>query len=251
MAHSPFTLLNQAGAAAIVIICDHASNLVPPHLGDLGLGRHELQQHIAWDIGAAGIARILAQDLDSPAILCGTSRLVIDCNRHPHDPKAMPEVSDGIVIPGNRNLDGAARQARVAAYFNPYHDAIEAVIAARLRAGQRPLVLSVHSMTAQMSSGTFRPWQIALSSNERREATDRMLAILRRHAGITVGDNQPYNMDPAEDYSTPVHALARDLPYLQVEFRQDEVADAAGIRRWATLFGAAMREFQGHAGPTG
>ncbi|TDQ83840.1 putative N-formylglutamate amidohydrolase [Dongia mobilis] len=247
MAHSPFTLLNQAGAAAIVIICDHASNLVPPHLNDLGLGRHELQQHIAWDIGAAGIARILADDLDSPAVLCGTSRLVIDCNRHPHDPKAMPAVSDGIIVPGNQILDAAARQARVDAYFTPYHDAIEAVIGARLQAGQRPLILSVHSMTAQMAGGTFRPWQIALSSNEARDATDRMLAILRRNAGITVGDNQPYNMDPAEDYSTPVHALARNLPYLQVEFRQDEVADDAGIKRWAALFGAAMREFQGSA----
>lgn len=230
----------------VVIICDHASNVVPPDLASLGLAEDQLQLHIAWDIGAAGIARQLSRDLDCPAILCGTSRLVVDCNRHPHDPKAMPEVSDNIVIPGNRALDDASRKRRIAAYFTPYHDRIEAVIGERLRAGQRPLILSVHSMTPRMN-GAFRPWQIALSSDESRAASDRLLAILRRHREVTVGDNQPYNMDPSEDYSTPVHALSRGLPYIQVEFRQDEVADEAGVTRWASLFGAAMRELTANA----
>lgn len=243
MDHTPFTILNRAGNADIVITCDHASNVVPPVYNDLGLGPEALLQHIAWDIGAAGVAQILARELDCPAILCGTSRLVVDCNRHPTDPKAMPDVSDHIVIPGNQGLSEAAKQARIALYFRPYHDAVADVIEERIKAGQRPLILSVHSMTPAMN-GVFRPWQISLSSNAERAMSDRVLAILRRRSDITVGDNQPYDMDPAEDYSTPVHALARQLPYLQVEFRQDEVADDEGVARWADIFGAAMTELQ-------
>lgn len=243
MAHQPFTILNRAGNTDIVIICDHASNVVPAAYDNLGLSSADLDRHIAWDIGAAGIARNLSQQFDCPAILCGTSRLVIDCNRHPHDPAAMPAVSDGTTIAGNRNLTDEERRTRVDLYFTPYHDAVEDVIEERLANGQRPLVLSVHSMTPAMN-GAFRPWEISLSSNEERSTADQLLPILRQRPEITVGDNQPYNMDPAEDYSTPVHALARRLPYLQVEFRQDCVADENGVRRWSDIFGAALAELQ-------
>jgi predicted N-formylglutamate amidohydrolase len=172
-------------------------------------------------------------------VFCGTSRLVIDCNRHPEDRHAIPEVSDGTPIPANANLSAAARQARVRGYFAPYHAAVAATIDAALAAGNRPIVLSIHSMTPEMG-GRFRPWQIAVSSGADRRLADPMLAALRGTPGITVGDNEPYDMDPAEDYSVPVHALKRDLPHLQIEFRQDEVGSAAGIARWAAIFNQAM-----------
>jgi predicted N-formylglutamate amidohydrolase len=243
MDHTPFTILNRAGSSDIVITCDHASNVVPSHFAGLGLDAAALNQHIAWDIGAAGVARILAQEMDCPAILCGTSRLVVDCNRHPHDPKAMPEVSDHIVIPGNQSLSATAKQERIERYFRPYHDAVASVIEERVSAGQQPLILSVHSMTPAMN-GVFRPWQISFSSNAERAMSDRILAILRQRSDITVGDNQPYDMDPAEDYSTPLHALARKLPYLQVEFRQDVVGDDEGVARWAAIFSAALKQLR-------
>lgn len=243
MTHLPFTVLNPQGAANIVITCDHASNTVPAQYGNLGLGPEELARHIAWDIGAAGIAQRLSRQFDCPAILCGTSRLVIDCNRHPHDPSSMPEMSDGTIVAGNRNLTETARRERIDRFFTPYHDAVGAVVKARLAAGQRPLILSVHSMTPVMN-GAFRPWEISLSSNEDRSTTDQMLPLLRQRSDITVGDNQPYNLDPAEDYSTPAHALAHRLPYLQVEFRQDRVADDAGMRHWSDIFAVALTQLQ-------
>lgn len=236
---SAYELLNGDHDGPFVIICDHASNHIPAAFHDLGLGEADLRRHIAVDIGAAVIARILAQRFNSPAILCGTSRLVIDCNRHPDDPMAIPERSDGTLIPGNRSLGPQDRQARIDTFFHPYHDRIEAIIERHLARGQRPKLLSIHSMTPQMN-GKFRPWQIALSSHRDRRLTEPMLKALRCVPDIVVGDNEPYDLDPAEDYSTPVHALSRGLLHLQVEFRQDEVSSDDGAARWAGIFGDAL-----------
>src|SRR5581483_8760577 len=114
VAHAPFRTMRGNNNAGLVIICDHASNAVPPELGDLGLPPQELRRHIAWDIGAAAVAEILAQRFRAPAVICGTSRLVIDCNRNPDDPASIPEISDGTVIPGNRNLTVWQRTQRIA-----------------------------------------------------------------------------------------------------------------------------------------
>lgn len=233
--HRPFRLENPSGSNRFVVICDHASNVIPPEFGSLGLVGADLTRHIAWDIGAAGVAEIVARRLDAPAVFCGTSRLVIDCNRYPDDPSAIPEVSDGTRIPGNEGLSAAQRQARRDRFCAPYHAAVTRTIDAALAAGERPIILSIHSMTPEMG-GRFRPWQITVSSGADRRLADPMLAALRRVAGITVGDNEPYNMDPAEDYSVPVHAIERGLLHLQMEFRQDEVTTQEGIERWAALF---------------
>ncbi len=237
--HQPYRLENPSGSHRFVVICDHASNVIPPELDSLGLAGADLTRHIAWDIGAAGVAEIVARRFDAPAVLCGTSRLVIDCNRYPDDPSAIPEVSDGTRIPGNEGLTAAQRQARRDRFCAPYHAAVTRTIDAALAAGGRPIILSIHSMTPEMG-GRFRPWQITVSSGADRRLADPMLAALRRVAGITVGDNEPYNMDPAEDYSVPVHAIERGLLHLQMEFRQDEVATQEGIERWAAIFNDAL-----------
>jgi len=241
-AHRPFRTI-RGNDTRLVIICDHASNRVPPELRDLGLPAAELQRHIAWDIGAAAIAEILAQRFDAPAVICGTSRLVIDCNRNPEDPGSIPEVSDGTVIPGNRHLTVWDRTQRIARWFVPYHDAIEAMIAAAT-SGDELVLLSVHSMTDAMR-GVSRPWPVAISWYEDERLSRPMIAALQRRIADPVGDNQPYALDPKEDRSTPVHAMSRGLRHIQVEFRQDLVGNAAGQAHWAEVFGDALAEVLG------
>lgn len=243
-----FRILSPQGKGRFLLFCDHASNRIPAELENLGLPPSELQRHIAWDIGAAGVAAELSAIFDAPAILCGTSRLVIDCNRQLHAPDLIPEVSDGTAIPGNQNLSEAARRLRIEQWFEPYHAAIEAVIADRAAQGLSSFALSIHSMTARLGR-SVRPWQIALSSHHDRRLVEPMLAALRRPGDIAVGDNQPYDLDPAVDYSTPFHAMRRNLPYLQVEFRQDEVAAAAGQVRWAQRFAEALVRLESSAAP--
>jgi len=232
--------LRPSGSSPFVLFCDHASNFVPAELHDLGLPPSELARHIAWDIGAAGVTEVLSEIFDAPAVLCGTSRLVIDCNRHLDAPTLIPEVSDGTVIPGNLHLDDAARANRIERWFRPYHDAVEAIFLARETRGVPSIAISIHSMTPSLG-GVPRPWQISLSSHLDRTLADPLLASLRRPGDIVVGDNQPYNLDPKMDYSTPFHALRRGLPHLQVEFRQDEIADRASQQRWAVRFSEALR----------
>jgi len=221
--------------SGIVLVCDHASNLAPAELGNLGLPLAELERHIGWDIGAAGVTRELSEILGVQAVYSSVSRLVIDCNRQLDSVGLIPVVSDGTVVPGNQNLSEADRDARITRWFTPYHDAVEAELARH----EDPIFVSIHTMTPVLA-GEPRPWQIALSSFTDRRLTDPVLAALRIPGDVTVGDNQPYDLDPAVDYSTPFHALRRGLLYLQVEFRQDEVASVAGQRLWAGRFAKAL-----------
>jgi len=218
-------ILRPQGSGRFVFFCDHASNYVPRELNDLGLPAFELARHIAWDLGAAGVTEALSEIFDAPAILCGTSRLVIDCNRQLNVADLIPEISDGTVIPGNLHLSEDAKASRIERWFQPYHDAIKSILGDREERGIESIAVSIHSMTASLA-GEARPWQIALSSH-----LDRRL---------TVGDNQPYDLDPAVDYSIPFHALRRGLPHLQVEFRQDKILEASAQREWALRFAHAL-----------
>ena len=241
MTELPFRLVNETGGSGLLIICDHASNRVPDEHGDLGLPSAALQRHIAWDIGAAGVTEMLARRFDATAVLSEVSRLLVDCNRRFEDPSLAPAVSDGIEVPANRNLSADERERRWRTYHQPYHAAIAETLEAKLARGLDPVLLSIHSMTPSMN-GIARPWQIAVCWAEDRRLSAPMLDALRARAGVAVGDNQPYSLDPREDYSTPVHALRRGLRHLQIEFRQDEIADRAGQQRWADLFGACLEQ---------
>jgi|KBSMisStandDraft_5_1062788.scaffolds.fasta_scaffold65409_2 predicted N-formylglutamate amidohydrolase len=233
------------GSGAVVLVCDHASNYVPPELHGLGLTAADLTRHIAWDIGAAGVTAALSSLLDAPAVFAGASRLVVDCNRQLTEASLIPEISDGTPIPGNLRLTRSARAARVDAWFRPYHDAVESVLDERQSRGVESVLISIHSMTPSLG-GTPRSWTIALSSHRDRRLADPVLALLRQQEGLdpegrtVVGDNEPYDLDPNVDYTTPFHAIRRGWLHLQVEFRQDQVATAAAQREWAVRFGRAL-----------
>lgn len=242
MTHTPsaYRLLRPDAGSQVVLVCDHASNVVPGELGGLGVSANDLLRHIAWDIGAAGLTEALSDILDAPAILSGVSRLVIDCNRQLDAIGLIPSVSDGTPVPGNAHVTASERAARIASWFRPYHDAIEEVLNRREEMAVDTLLISVHSMTASLA-GTPRPWKVALSSHLDRRLTDPMLVALRQQEGDeVVGDNQPYDLDPTVDYTVPFHAIRRGWPHLQVEFRQDEVGNPAAQRDWALRFARAL-----------
>lgn len=240
----PPIVLNGNYNRGVVVICDHASNKIPPELNGLGLSAADLERHIAWDIGAADVALFLAARFKLPAVLSGVSRLVIDCNRDPGDPASIPTVVDRTPIPGNANLTVWQKTERMSRGFVPYHNTVEEMMTAALAAVKDPVVLSVHSMAPELN-GELRPWPIALSSHEDKRLSNPMLAALRSRIEMPVGDNQPYALDPAEDYSLPHHAMRRGLRHLQVEFRQDLIADQPGAIKWAKVFGDALKEVLG------
>jgi predicted N-formylglutamate amidohydrolase len=220
----PFSVLNPGAGSPLVLVGDHAGRDIPRRLAGLGLPPGALDGHIAWDIGAAGLGADLAARLGATFIRQRYSRLVIDCNRDPARPDAMPAISDRVPIPGNAALDAAARAARVSEIFEPYH----ARIAAELDARTGPIVVvSVHSFTPVLA-GDARPWRFGVLHLGASPFSAAMLARLRAAFGADlVGDNQPYSMD-GTDFTVPHHAVARGFDYLELEVRQDLIGDARG-----------------------
>ena len=235
----PFRWHNRGGPAQMLVLCDHASNAVPASYDNLGLTEEQLGRHVAWDIGAATVAQHLADRFDAPAILAGYSRLVIDCNRHPDDPASIATVSDGVSIAGNQGLNPGEVSLRRERFFQPYHDEIRAILDDFVAAARPPVLLSVHSFTP-IFDGARRPWHIGICWLADDRMAPSVMTHLRADGSIEVGDNQPYALDPAEDYTLIEHGLRRGLAHLLVEFSQELVADAAGARHWADLLARAV-----------
>ena len=231
----PFQPLNGGGRAPCLIVCDHASAIVPQALGTLGIPRCHRFEHIAWDIGAAAIARRLAALFDAPALLAGYSRLVVDCNRHLDDPSAFTQISDGIAVPGNAAMSDDQRARRIARIYRPYHRAIDDALDRFQQAGTVPVLISCHTMTDSLRGHPRRPQDIAICWALDDRIAAPLLARLEARQDLTVGDNTPYGLDPGKDYTTPEHAMRRGLPHLQFEVRQDLVASDAAADAWARL----------------
>jgi predicted N-formylglutamate amidohydrolase len=240
---SPVLEENLDGASDFVIVVDHAGKRLPRRVGDLGLPAAELGRHIAWDLGALGLARLLAARLDAPLVAQAYSRLVIDCNRDPGVATSIPVIGEWIEIPGNIGLSATARAARRAAIFEPYHRRIRALLDARLAAGRRTILIAQHSMT-DVFKGVRRAMHAAVLYNRDRRFAGLVLAALRRVPDLVIGDNEPYFVSDETDYTIPRHAEARGLPHVEIEVRQDLLGDATGQVRWAALLAAALEESQ-------
>jgi predicted N-formylglutamate amidohydrolase len=244
-----FEIVNPAGSAKLLLICDHASRAIPRALGGLGLEEALLMRHIGWDIGAAGVTRRLAALLDCPAVLCGYSRLVIDCNRGLGDPTSIPEVSDGIPVPGNVGLAPAARVARVDRIFRPYHAAIAAQLAGFAERGIAPVLFSVHSFTPIMN-GFARPWHVGiLWDKDPRVPVPLIAELAAADSRRIVGDNEPYSeREEPTGYSVRTHAVPAGLPHAGVEIRQDLIDTDSGIVEWADALAAALTPILARSG---
>ncbi|MEM6664778.1 MAG: N-formylglutamate amidohydrolase [Pseudomonadota bacterium] len=215
-----------------LIVCDHASNAVPPELGDLGLPEAAFARHIAYDIGVRAVTLGLAERLGVPAVLSCFSRLVIDPNRGEDDPTLLMRLSDGAVIPGNAHADATERERRLEAYYRPYHAAVTAAIETSLQAGQRPALISIHSFTPYWKE-TPRPWHAGvLWSHDPRLAVP-LLKALSACSGLIVGDNEPYSGELEGDCMYR-HGTLRDLPHALVEIRQDLIDRPDGVAEWIT-----------------
>ena len=223
-----------------LIAVDHASARIPRRLGDLGLPAAELKRHIAWDIGALGVARRLGEALDAPVIAQNYSRLVIDCNRHPDVPSSIPTVGETLDIPGNIGLSAADIEARRREVFWPYQQRLQAILDERRAAGRRTILVAQHSMT-NVFKGVARPMHAAILYNRDRRFAGLVLDALRQDPALVVADNEPYFVSDATDYTVPVHGEARGLAHVEIEVRQDLVTSDEGQAEWAARIATAIR----------
>lgn len=217
--------------AGLLIVCDHAENTLPERYGSLGLPAPELERHIAYDIGAAAVTRMLARGLGVPAVLSRFSRLLIDPNRGADDPTLIMRLSDGAVIPGNRTLTAAERERRIALYWRPYHEAISRTLDVCLAAGVAPAIVSIHSFTPVWKA-VPRPWHAGILWDKDPRLPEALLAAFRHEPDLVVGDNQPYTGKLMGDCMWQ-HGTRRGLAHAIVEIRQDLIAGRPGQEAWA------------------
>ena len=226
------TVINEHGRAPLVLLCEHAANHIPARYANLGLPPEALARHIAYDIGAAEVARRLAAQLDAVLVLTGYSRLLIDCNRPLDAPSSIPVVSEATAIPGNRDLPPAERAGRDRLFFAPFRDRVGALLDARRAAGRPTALIGMHSFTP-VFLGVARPWDAGVLYRRAHRLAATLREGLCEDPALIVGVNEPYRVTAEGDYTVPWLGEARGIPTALIEVRQDLIADAAGAVAWA------------------
>lgn len=237
----PVLVSRREGRSNFVVVCDHASNFVPAAYASLGLSAAELGRHIAWDPGAVEVARILSALLDAPLVESRMSRLVVDCNRAPDAPDLIAGSSETTAIPGNAAVSAEERRRRVALAHAPYHAALDELVDQRLAAGQRVMLVSIHSYTP-VYCGVARPWHVGVVHDEDERLSAPLLAALHAVPGLVVGDNQPYSPADRVYYTLERHGRARGLPCVMIEIRNDLISGTAGQHLWGERLAAILAD---------
>ena len=226
-----FEVVNPGGGGPALVCCDHAGARIPAQMNHLGLRREHLNLHIASDLGARQVSLHLSRLLDAPLLLANYSRLVIDLNRHLDDPTLIPEVSDGVIIPGNAELSAGHRRQRIYEMFMPYHRRYRELVDDKQAKFANPRIIAVHSFAPEIQ-GVKRPWDIGLLWEEHRDLAQSIIANLSENEGLCIGRNQPYHARDPLGYAMVVHAQARDVEMALIEVRQDRIQSRAG-QAWA------------------
>ncbi len=223
----PVALENESARGRVILVCEHASRLLPKSLGTLGLSDEALASHIAWDPGALAVARRMAKSLDSTLIFQRFSRLVYDCNRPPESPAAMPEKSEVFDVPGNAGLDQTARDARTEALYLPFREKLASNVKSRAAEGRAPVIVTMHSFTP-VYFGKPREVEIGILHDTDTRIADGMLAAAETAGLYNVRRNEPYGPEDGVTHTLREHGLANGLPNVMIEVRNDLIRDEVG-----------------------
>ncbi|MCB2129541.1 MAG: N-formylglutamate amidohydrolase [Rhodobacteraceae bacterium] len=234
---APVEWVNRDSDAPVLLVCEHAGQAIPEMLGDLGLPPGAIDDHIGWDIGAMGVARLIAGQLGAPLIAQRYSRLVIDCNRPPQSAGAIPAVSDTQAIPANVALSPEQRAARVRNIFDPFATAVES----GFQSHPRRLALSIHSFTPALRLGPPRPWHAGFLARQELDTSQRLLDHVAGAADLTLALNQPYQIDDETDWFVPTQCETRNIRHCLVEIRNDQIRTPEGQSLWAGYLAGAIR----------
>lgn len=242
---SPVNVFNPGGESSIFLVCEHAGRRIPRKLGDMGLSERDRSRHIAFDIGADAVSRHIAERLDAPLITQTYSRLVCDCNRETHVPSFIPEISERTRIPANEALSSADRDARIEEIYRPLHDRIKDELDKRAAQGRPTVFISLHSFTPVFMDQP-RPMHIGLLYDRDPRLAHLVGSVLRASGDHLVTDNAPYALDRNRDYTVPEHGERRGIPSLEIEIRQDLIAEPDGQIAFAAILAEALSSSAAH-----
>ncbi len=235
----PFRIEREnTSTSQFVIVCDHAGQNFPKKLNNLGLPEAETKKHITYDIGTEEVGSYIGEKLDAITFIAHYSRLVADVNRGPTHSDFMMPVSDGIQVPGNKNISDQERQARIDEVYNPYQNTIRSKIDERINDGKDSFMLSIHSFTPEMNNYK-RPWEIGiLWMDDDYRSQEIILSLQKNNPDMCIGDNQPYSLKEDKNFNNTVElqATSRGIPSMIVEIRQDMIDTPAKAQRISDVF---------------
>jgi predicted N-formylglutamate amidohydrolase len=240
LGEKPYRTIDGDVKLGLIIVCDHAQNRIPERYGSLGLKHEDLHRHIAFDLGAEGVAAMLAEMLGAPAVLSRFSRLLIDPNRGLDDPTLIMQIADGLLVPGNAHLSGSDIEMRLDQFYRPYHGAIDRAVEAGIAAGKPPAILSIHSFT-QAWKGVPRPWSAAVLWDKDPRLPLPLLESLDSIPDALIGDNVPYSGQLKGD-TLYRHATLRGLAHALIEIRQDLILADDGQADWAAHLARVVKD---------
>jgi predicted N-formylglutamate amidohydrolase len=243
---SVVTTLRPNGKSAVLLVCEHASRLIPEGLGKLGLDDAAAQSHIAWDPGALALATRLSAALDATLIAHKISRLVYDCNRPPESAQAVRAESEVYSIPGNTGLSAAQYAARTDYIYRPFQRAVAEAVKTR----PQTVLVTIHSFTP-VYNGTPRAVEVGILHDSDRRLADAMLDAAVQNSAYNVQRNAPYGPEDGVTHTLKEHAVAHGLPNVMIEVRNDLLAEEAGVKAVANwlegLLTSALKQLDGEA----
>ena len=238
----PVFLIERAkGSSAFLLTCDHAGRAIPHRLASLGLSEDALSTHVAWDLGVAELGRRLSARLDAFLIMHNYSRLVIDANRPPGAPDSIPTLCERTRIAANEGLASADALARFEEVFQPYHHRIRDELDARSDLADRSVLVALHTFTPVYLDDARR-WHAGVLYGRDSRLAGLVREGLRSDAALIVGDNEPYSVSDATDYTIIVHGEQRGIPHVELEVRQDLVASESDAQGWAERLGGVLEK---------
>jgi len=238
--HPVEVLGDPAAGGPFVFTCEHATNLLPEWEPE-DSERAALAAHWGWDIGAADLTRELARLTGSCAVLSRFSRLVCDPNRDPQEPSFVMQAIDGVPLSWNRGVDDGERHRRAARYFDPYHEAIDHTLRARLRVDAEVRLCAIHSFTP-VYLGQSRPMEVGVLFDAWDEHAWRLEGALAAE-GFAAVQNAPYSGFDGLIYAASRHGRAHGLVYLELEVRQDLIDEPAKAGAVASRIARALDAF--------
>jgi predicted N-formylglutamate amidohydrolase len=124
----------------MIITCEHGGNVFPKQFSALFHDRKELlESHRGHDPGALDLAKKLASGLKAPLFFSETTRLLIDLNRSPDNPKRFSEITDSLSAPEKAVIQEL--------FYQPYRAEVESELSDNTRKSGLTLHISVHTFT--------------------------------------------------------------------------------------------------------
>jgi predicted N-formylglutamate amidohydrolase len=227
--------------AVLVLTCEHAGNRIPRAYRRLFRGAADmLASHRGWDPGALTVARSLSRELNRPLLAVTWSRLFVEANRSPSNPRIWSCFT--------RALPDPERQQILERWWWPHRREVETAVTAILARSRRVVHVAVHSFTPELE-GEVRNAEVTFlyDSRRRKEAAfcrDWAAALHRVAPELRLRFNYPYRgcADGLTAWLRRGHSEGRYLG-IELEFNQALV----GAEDWRLLprqLAASLREAQ-------